>query len=67
MNEAKGGWLLKQARETEPATGHRNLIPLSAPRAGYADRSAVSSTLIYVRYKWENEQELKSGAATICS
>ena len=26
MNEAKGGWLLKQARETEPASGHRNLI-----------------------------------------
>jgi len=26
MNEAKGGWLLKQARETEPAAGHRNLI-----------------------------------------
>jgi hypothetical protein len=26
VNEAKGGWLLKQARETEPALGHRNLI-----------------------------------------
>ena len=26
MNEAKGGWLLKQAREEEPAAGHRNLI-----------------------------------------
>jgi hypothetical protein len=26
MNEAKGGWLLKQAHETGPASGHRNLI-----------------------------------------
>jgi hypothetical protein len=26
VNEAKGGWLLKQARETEPTSGHRNLI-----------------------------------------
>ena len=26
INEAKGGWLLKRAREAEPASGHRNLI-----------------------------------------
>jgi len=26
MNEARGGWLLKQAREAEPASEHRNLI-----------------------------------------
>jgi hypothetical protein len=26
MNEARGGWLLKQAREAEPAPGHRNLF-----------------------------------------
>ena len=26
MNEAKGGWLLKQAREAGPALEHRNLI-----------------------------------------
>jgi len=49
VNEARGVWLLKQAREEEPAAGQRNLIQLSAPRTGCADRSAVSSTLIYVR------------------
>jgi len=32
MNEAKGGWLLKQAREAEPASGHRNLIQRVWPR-----------------------------------
>jgi hypothetical protein len=26
MNEARGGWLLKQAREEEPKVGHRSLI-----------------------------------------
>ena len=26
VNEAKGGWLLKQAREAEPASGQRSLI-----------------------------------------
>jgi hypothetical protein len=26
MNEAKGGWRLKQAREEEPTVGHRSLI-----------------------------------------
>ena len=31
MNEAKGGWLLKQAREAEPASGHRSLIQRGRP------------------------------------
>jgi hypothetical protein len=31
MNEAKGGWLLKQAREAEPASGHRSLIQRGWP------------------------------------
>jgi hypothetical protein len=32
MNEAKGGWLLKQAREEVPAAGHSNLIQYVWPR-----------------------------------
>jgi hypothetical protein len=31
VNEAKGGWLLKQAREAEPAPGHRSLIQRGWP------------------------------------
>ena len=31
MNEATGGWLLKQAREAEPTSGHRNLIQRGWP------------------------------------
>jgi hypothetical protein len=31
VNEAKGGWLLKQAREAEPASGHRSLIQRGWP------------------------------------
>ena len=32
MNEAKGGWLLKQARDAGPASGQRNLIQRVWPR-----------------------------------
>ena len=31
MNEARGGWLLKQAREEEPTVGHRSLIQRGWP------------------------------------
>jgi len=31
VNEARGGWLLKQAREAEPASGHRSLIQRGWP------------------------------------
>ena len=31
MNEAKGGWLLKQAREGEPTVRHRSLIQRGWP------------------------------------
>ena len=31
MNEAQGGWLLKQAREAKPASVHRNLIQRGWP------------------------------------
>ena len=31
INEAKGGWLLKQAREAEPASGQRSLIQRGWP------------------------------------
>ena len=31
VNEAKGGWLLKQAREAEPASGHHSLIQRGWP------------------------------------
>lgn len=41
MNEAKGGWLLKQARETEPASGHRNLIQRVWPSVAIAIALAI--------------------------
>jgi hypothetical protein len=31
MNEAKGGWLLKQAHDSEPASGQRSLIQRGWP------------------------------------
>ena len=41
MNEAKGGWLLKQAREAEPASGHRSLIQRGWPIVTIAITLAV--------------------------
>jgi len=41
MNEAKGGWLLKQAREAEPASGQRNLIQRVWPIAVIAIALAI--------------------------
>jgi hypothetical protein len=31
INEARGGWLLKQAREEKPKVGHRSLIQRGWP------------------------------------
>jgi hypothetical protein len=41
MNEAKGGWLLKQAREAEPASGHHNLIQRVWPSVTIAIALAI--------------------------